>query len=254
MSLAQQYKVEDYIATWTPTAEDHKAALGDGWQIACEFIDLHLQALESTAVPGKKPTDQEQAAMAIGAHGFNIFAASLKLIVRGEFDVALYLLRPLIDIQAQLYAVSKDSALATDYLKDELKASTARKLVISDLRAAGDVANAQWLEDRWSAEADAANNLAHSNAVHGDKLLQANNGSVTPCLGGRTDEAESSHMVVGCLEYEHWLLGWYRAFHASVLPKDWIPTLLAVGDRFGSWAKATVGVPPPQPPDTTSLN
>ena len=63
MSLAQQYKVEDYIATWTPTAEDHKAALGDGWQIACEFIDLHLQALESTAVPGKKPTDQEQAAM-----------------------------------------------------------------------------------------------------------------------------------------------------------------------------------------------
>ena len=145
--------------------------------------------------------------------------------------MALYLLRPLIDIQAQLYAVSKDSALATDYLKDELKASTARKLVISDLRAAGDVANAQWLEDRWSAEADAANNL-----------------------GGRTDEAESSHMVVGCLEYEHWLLGWYRAFHASVLPKDWIPTLLAVGDRFGSWAKATVGVPPPQPPDTTSLN
>ena len=254
MTLADEYKIDDYIAPWTPSANAHKAALGDGWQIACEFIDLHLQALESTSVPGKKPTDQEQAVMAVGAHGFSLFTAGLKLIIRGEFDVALYLARPLSDIQAQLYAVSKQPALATDYLQDNLKASKARKLVIADLQAEGDLATAQWLKDRWSGEARAANKLAHPNTVHGDIMLQVGTSSVTPWLGGRTDPDECSLMVVGSLEYEHWLHSWYRAFYAPSLPGDWVSTLVDAGKRFGSWAKVTVGVPPPQPPNTTSLN
>lgn len=241
MTLAEQYKIEDYVANWTPTATAHRIALGDGWNISQEFLKLHLDALESVAVPGQKPSEQERAVMVLGAHGFNIFAASLKLAVRGEFDVALYLLRPLIDIQAQFYAVSKDSALASDYLNDKLKASKARKLVISDLVSAGDAKNATWLKDRWSDEAQATNDMAHSNPLHGDKLLEATGGSVTPWLGGRHDDVEVRMLIVGCLEYEHWLLGWYKAFHASKLPIEWIPTFASVSGQFGTWAKATVG-------------
>ena len=242
MSLSETFRLDDYVAPWTPTAMENRKAIADGWKIAHDFTNLHLQALESISrSAGRQPSDQHQALILIGGHAFNLYVAILRLIVHGQFDIASYLVRGLIDSQGLVYAIIRVPEFATKFFKDELKASDARKFVINDLRNSGEDETADFMNSRWSAEAKAANSLAHTCAVHADKLIQTNNGSLTPVLCGRVDQRESALMCVGAHEYEHWLLAWYHAFHLSILPGDWVSRFGAAQKVFSSWAKKVAG-------------
>lgn len=242
MTIKGSFRLDDYASPWTPTATENRKAIGDGWRLADEFAGLHLEALESISKrAGRKPSDQELASILIASHAFNLYAATLRLIIHGQFDIASYMLRALLDAQGLFYAISRKSDLAAKFLNDQLKASTARKFVVRDLRNNGMKQDADFLDQRWSDESDAANKLAHACAIHAGKLIEQNNGSITPVLCGRADQAEAPMMCLAALEDELWFVTWLQVFHAAVLLPDWINSFDQAKNLYKPWAAAVAG-------------
>jgi hypothetical protein len=242
--LREVFKLEDYCAPARPIWNQNREALGVGWEIAKRFCDLHLDGLEALSKSrGRNPSVQDQSLLLLGAHGFNVFAAALRLVTQGEFDVAAYLLRTILDAQAQFYAVMRKEDFGERFMNDELKASTARRFLVEDLRTNGHDELATFINDRWGADADAANSLSHSCSVHSDKLVAVDGDSLTPFLCGLADGEEARMMVLAAMEYEHWFLGWIKSLLKDVLPPEWHECYDETQQMFGGWAKEVAGPP-----------
>lgn len=77
---------------------EHNAAIADLLPIAETFAGLHQQAVKRISVHfGPQPPVNARAVLAIASHAFNVYVSTLSLAVRGQFDVARYLVRPLFD-------------------------------------------------------------------------------------------------------------------------------------------------------------
>jgi hypothetical protein len=226
------------LREWPVGHKENRDALGDGWAIAEEFLRLHTRGLQHISrAAGAKPSESDKAMILLGTHGLNLYITALGLIVGGLFDVASHLARGLLDCQSLLYATARDEALGAKFMAgpERLKASEGRKVMINDLRNAGEDQLANDIETRYQEEAKAANSLAHVSVVHADKLVKMSANSLTPVAGGLAAGEEARRLWLVALEQELWMLGWLRAFRSSSLDSDWIAQYEATKSRFHEW-------------------
>jgi hypothetical protein len=231
-------RLDRTLANWPLGNEENRGAIGEGWAIAEEFLRLHTRGLQHISrAAGRTPSVSDKAVILLGAHGLNLYITTLKLIVGGLFDVASHLLRGLLDCQSLLYATAKNEESAAKFMlkPGELKASDARKVMINDLRSAGEDELADDIEARYLQEAKAANSLSHVSVIHADKLVEIKGKSITPIGGGVAAAGEARLLWLATLEQESWTLSWLRAFRASSLDSIWKAEREAVNNRFKEW-------------------
>ena len=115
-------------------AEHHREALGGGLQVAARFAQLHGQAVQEFSQAVQQDGPRKRAVVVLGNHSHNIYTAALDLVIRGLFDVAAYLRRPLSDMPALILVAGKYEEHAKRVLPggNKLRPSEARKLVEAD--------------------------------------------------------------------------------------------------------------------------
>ncbi len=211
---------------------------------------MHAEATRKISkAAGISPSQSDQATVLLLGHGLNLFVETMGLIVRGVFDVSAHLLRPLMETQSLVYACAGREDFAARLMEEEgepLKAAEARKLFVAHVRTEDeDLAND--LDRIFSDDADAANDLAHVNLLHGDKLSSLEGRKVTPVFWGITDPAEAVRQSQAVLSQEHTLLVSLKAFRAQVVGRQWIRRLDATDARLVKHVKSN-----PSAPDRTS--
>ena len=103
---------------WSDVAEQNKAALGDGWTLADEFVRLHLVGTDALlrATQGKM-TASDEASIMLLCQGADLFSAITIDIARGWFGVSALLMRAMLDTQSLFYACASQEDLARLFLK-----------------------------------------------------------------------------------------------------------------------------------------
>jgi hypothetical protein len=127
--------------------------------------------------------------------------------------------------------------MAERYLNDDLKASEARRLLITDLRSADSVL-ADETDLRLRDDAGAANDLAHVGLIHADKLVRTDATGITPICGGMTDRREAHNQSQVLLLQEHGLLVILKAFRGAALGQDWVEDFDKTSPRFHQHMRA----------------
>lgn len=169
---------------WSGIAELHRAALGAGWDVAEQFVQLHLSAVREFTVVVGQLGSREQAVIELGVHSLNLYAGAFALLVRGQFDVAPYLMRGLYDVPCLILATDGEEAIAERFLSedDELKPSDARRWVEANHDYARVFLN-QSDEIR-----SFMNEYSHVGRYQTKSMLDVSDGGITPTFGGRRDE------------------------------------------------------------------
>ena len=240
MTDRPRISLEQLVTGWDETATEHRRALGDGWPIAREFLQLHGEAVEAVSkVSGNTPNVSDEAVILLGCHGFNICVGAVALIVRGQFDVVSYLMRGLIDCWSLLWGVGVIPDLADRFLSDRLSGAETRQLLVKliEERGGDDAEIADELNQRLKGDADASNSLSHVSSVHADKLVTIENGSITPQLGGHVDSEQARLLMAGVLEQEHWMLTALHAVRPQALRAGWQERFRGTTDRWLKWTK-----------------
>ena len=238
MTELSQIRLEHTLRGWPLVNQENREAIGDGWAVAEQFLRLHAQGLQHISrVAGATPSESDKAVILLGTHGLNLYMTALRLIVGGLFDVASHLFRGLLDCQSLLYVTAKDEEAAAKFMlePENLRASESRKVMIDDLRNAGEDQLANDIEARYQQEAKAANSLSHVSVLHADKLVRMKANSVTPIAGGVAAPGEARLLWLVALEQESWMLSWLRAFRSSSLDSDWVVQYEAAKGRFREW-------------------
>jgi hypothetical protein len=238
MTELGEIRLDHTLRGWPLGNQENREAIGDGWALAEEFLRLHTRGLQHISrAAGAKPSESDKAVILLGAHGLNLYITTLGLIVGGLFDVASHLFRGLLDCQSLLYVTAKDEEAAAKFMTapEKLKASESRKVMINDLRNAGQDQLANDIEAKYQEESKAANSLAHVNVVHADKLVQMKANSVTPIAGGLAAPEEARRFWLVALEQESWMLTWLRAFRFSSSDSGWVVQYETAKDRFREW-------------------
>lgn len=223
----------DIIAVWPALADNHKASLKEGWDVAEEFWRLHLEALTriSRAI-GRQPSVSERSLLSLGCHAVNLYTALLGLTVKGMFDVAAHLVRGMFDCPALLQVV-RDGRLAAKFEEGKLKPSDARIIVLKALREGGQKALADEVEAILLQEKDLVDNLAHVKNLHLTYTQDWNTGSVIPSALGRFDPDLCGLLWRGTLREELRVL---TALGGSKLGEDWDDRLEKARLRFRKWS------------------
>jgi hypothetical protein len=239
--VAQRLNLKARIATWPAYADCNLAELAEGWNLVEEMAELHwlaLQALSATA--GRRPSKQDECVLLLGGHGLNLLIGTVELIVKGQFDVASYLLRALFDCESLSYAVHAKPELADRFLADDLRSFEGRRMIIENIRSL-DPDLADFLDKRYRDEFDAANDMSHVNLTQLDKLVTSDGQSITPVVGGRCDGIVARRMTGVVVEHEHWHLTWFAAFRTDTMGPDWTARYKACGESMRPWMKAVFG-------------
>ena len=164
-------------------AEHHREALGGGLQVAARFAQLHGQAVQEFSQAVQQDGPRKRAVVVLGNHSHNIYTAALDLVIRGQFDVAAYLMRPLSDMPGLILATANDEEHAKRLLPggSGLPASDARRFVEAD----PELAEALLQEDGVYSY---MNQYSHVNPYHAESLLDITDDGIFPTVGGRMDE------------------------------------------------------------------
>lgn len=232
--------LEDLLTGWNSAADEHRAALGDGWEVARDFLQLHREAMAAfSARIGATPSEREQATLRVAVHAHNVFVSMLGLIIRGQFDVALYLFRPLFVSETFLPALVRHDDLARQLLFSKLEGSKARKRSIADLRDSGDAQLADDIDTYYKAQYKAWSNLAHTGSIHMDMLLERAGEVITPTLAGRRDIDAVVQFSRAAYALEDETLGSFVTFLKPALSDDWQRRHTLAHTRYQNWMTAT---------------
>ena len=231
----------DTFVSGIETVKDfNRNALGAGWRLAEEMADLHREAMVTLSrQAGPHSSIQEEAVFLLGTHAFNLLTASMGEIVRGQFDVAMYLVRPLFDTAALILACGLHPDLAAKYRRGQFSAADARRQHVADLEAAGDPELATDIDRMLREEASAANIASHPGLVHADKLLAQTGNIISPTLGGRPDAAQAVLLARTSLLYEQQAMMWLRTGQRDALAGEWSERFDELSAAFLEWMAAT---------------
>ena len=151
--------------------------------MAERFGQLHGSAVQefSPHDPGDGP--RKRAVVVLANHSYNIYTAALDLVIRGQFDVAAYLSRPLSDMPALILVTGKYEEHAKRILPggNKLRASEARELVEADPELAEAFSQEEGVYSHM-------NEYSHVNPYHTESLLEISDDGVIPTVGGKMDE------------------------------------------------------------------
>ena len=150
--------------------------------MAERFSQLHGLAIQEFARTTAGDGPRKRAVVVLGIHSHNIYTTALDLVIRGLFDVAAYLHRPLFDTPALILLAGKYEEHAKRVLPGgtELRPSEARKLVEADPE----------LAEAFSQDAGVyshMNQYSHVNPYHVESVLDLTDDGVFPTIGGRRD-------------------------------------------------------------------
>lgn len=213
---------------WNAVADAHREAQPTLWAMCHDFADLHAEAAERIARPvGPYPSAGEEKMVLLVAHALTVYVAVAGLVARGQFDVALYLFRPLFDA-GPLIVETTDSS---DEGRLELKATPARIRFIDALRAAGHEKEAAEMEKLLrEREYPLMQEMAHLNPVHLGQLVRPTSKGRELTFGPQRDAERFAVMLRGIFRYEarniafinhtchRWLAeGWPERFEAVML-------------------------------------
>lgn len=230
----------DLLTGWNEPAEVHRAALTDGWSLAVDLARLHgeaIAAFSERTVP--TPSEREQAALLVAAHAYNVFIGALGTTIRGQFDVAAYLMRPLLEGWVVFVAVARDDEYAAKFMAHRLHTNDAWRRTKDELKKAGETELVQDLDRIFRDEQDATDDLAHVSVLHADKLVTRESEELVPHLAGAIDHGEATRMWRGALVQERRLLGFMRGIFGPVLDEDWQQRFESLQLRFHAWMQET---------------
>ena len=215
--------LREWLAATGPIADANIVAIEEGWSVTAEFLELHSLAIEAfSRAAGKDPTPRERALLVLAVHALNLSSAAFGLVARGQFDVAPYVTRSLLDCHSLLFGCGQDESVAERFLAGEEKlAWPSRKVFLDALRSSGYEDDATWIEARFKGDYDAGNVLAHVGASQVGRVIHRDGDTIQPILGGRVDAAEANLLWRAVLDQEHWALIAVRGACADVLDGNW---------------------------------
>ena len=138
---------------------------------------------KSSAKRSNRMGPRKRAVVVLGNHSHNIYTAALDLVIRGLFDVAAYLRRPLSDMPALILVAGKYEEHAKRVLPggNKLRPSEARKLVEADPELAEAFSQEEGVYSYM-------NEYSHVNPYHVESMLDITDDGVFPTVGGRMNE------------------------------------------------------------------
>ena len=214
-------------------AEHHQEALGDGWRVAQQFHRLHFRAVREFAGAVEHDGPRERAVVSLGNHSFNIYTAALDLVIRGQFDVAAYLMRPLFDMPGLVLATANDEENANRVLPggDGLRASDARKWVEAHPEVAKALSNEGGLY-RYM------NDYAHSQPYHVESILEITDDGIIPTVGGRIDDLRARRdTAIICGLDRDILIAMGEQLHGGS-GRDWRADFVLAVESYNEWFKS----------------
>lgn len=215
-------RLEDFVTGWNETAEAHRNSDPRRWALCDQFARLHTDAAAVIArQAGPYPSRSDKAVLLLTVHAMNVYGTLVGLVARGQFDVALYLYRGLADAGALAYGCGLHPDLGAHWDSGHLKASTARRRAVADLRKDGESELADAIEDRFLRDATAMNELAHVKRLHGGKLIHRKPDGIEPTLGGHRDDRQYADTMLAVLDQEYWCLTFIGAARKGWLTDDW---------------------------------
>ena len=154
-----------------------------GLQVAARFAQLHGQAVQEFSQAVQQDGPRKRAVVVLGNHSHNIYTAALDLVIRGQFDAAAYLMRPLSDMPGLILATANDEEHAKRLLPggSGLPASDARRFVEADPELAEAFSQEEGVYSYM-------NEYSHVNPYHVESMLDITDDGVFPTVGGRMNE------------------------------------------------------------------
>lgn len=230
--------LQELLTGWNERAGAHRDAVGQGWPIAEDFLRLHGDALIAFSKQvGSSPNEREQAALLVSTHGYNLYVGALASILRGQFDVAAYQLRPLLEAWVVFVAVARDEDFARRFLSHQLGTQDAWKRTRQELQKV-EAELTQALDKTFREEWSVTNDLAHVSALHVDRLVERAGRSITPHAGGLLDREQAVALWQGAtLQYAR-LLIYQRGTFSPVLSSEWQRQFEDAYTRYQVWMRA----------------
>lgn len=226
-----------YATHWSQIAEANCQALGSGWALADELVQLSLLAAERLAENVKKDFAQgslsasDEATLGLLCHGTNLFTSLMTDIVKGLWDVSSLLMRGMFDVQSLAYACASREEKAREFLDGKLDASACRILLVNDLKQRKS-SLASMVDERFIQENWIANSLAHVKVLHTAKTRATSTEVIIPTAWGRYEPMEALAQCQMAIRYENLQLSWVAAFKNDVVGPDWIARFTQLASRL----------------------
>lgn len=249
MNTPIQVAFSELLSSWDASCEENRTSVGPGWEIAQLGLNLQVDALQQIQGSGLfDETVQENAFLLAGMHSARLLASAFSLVIRGYFDVALYLARPVKDAEAILLGCGRDLDFARRVVADEAHlARTARTELIAWFRDSQvDHEFVETLNARFLADADAGNNAAHTRAHHLYRVV-AGDVAVGPTLAGIANTEMDAELWAAFLEVSDWKLRWISLIADDCLSDDWKAQHRDFDQREGNYRNAYATERRPQP-------
>ena len=242
--MSDQFDLRSHLVCWSGIAELHRAALGDGWDVAERFVALHTSAMWQFAATARPLGVCERAAIQMGVHSLNLYTGALGLLVRGQFDVASYLMRSVYDSHSLLQAASTDEDNARRLLGEipgkRLSASHARVWVE---RNGGFSGYGLEVDEPYQKEIaqlrSAMNRYAHTGHYQAESVLSIAEGGITPTFGGHLDGRRLLRDVAIIGKLEMYTLTVIGRLHPS-LDGEWFKSYSEAFGLYQMWFRESV--------------
>lgn len=220
----------DIVIGESVAAQGHAEVVGDFLQIAYDSLRVELEAANVLALHHASNSKADEATMLIICHAANLFFEAVRLIFRGAFDVAVYLLRPLNDCSALVRFVALSEERAQLFLSGgEVKAAAARMNIVEEIQLLAAKESDAWSDDLYVAEevdqslrggADALNTLSHVSVHHVGRTVEFGEESAHPTFGGRQDPKQALNLLRAVALTQLQTLGQMRIGMAHVLTPE----------------------------------
>lgn len=228
-----------------PVSADHRSAMADFLPAARAAVEVHASAAVAASMAGFVASKRDEALMLLSCHTLNLFLEFVGCVMRGRFDAASYLARPIHDAASLLRYASGDEEAASALLRGrKVPASTARIAMVKELRSPPGLQLGKELADEIdrfeSDNADAANHLAHLNLVHLDKLVEASGDDrLRATIGGRVDPSEAARLLSVAVYCELLSLTALRTRVSTRFGDQWTADCEEAISRLEAWMRST---------------
>ena len=239
-----------WLTAWNEIADTNRAAIGEGWALGQEAIELQIAAVKLIQTSQYAAPDRERALVSLVVHMTRLEASCFALATRGYADTASYLLRGLDDAQSLVMgAIWLPDTFIAELLAGEKQslAADARIALVAFFRESGktELAEmAEMLNERFNLNRKSGNGLAHLQAYHLVRVLGVQpNGRWAPTPHGIPHEMESRAIWAGVLELVAWCLMWLDRYEPVARDAGWQKrhdTFVADEDRYRSAANAAM--------------
>lgn len=227
------YTLQEFVDTIvgeSVAAEFHARRVGDFLPIAHDSLTVQLEAANLVALHHASTSKADEALLLLIGHAANLFFEAVRLIFRGAFDVAVYLLRPLNDCSALVRFVAVSEERAQLFLAGgEVKAAEARRNIVEEIRDLTGQESNPWSDDPFIVEevdkslrsgAETLNLLSHVSVHHVGRMIEFGEEFAHPTFGGREDETQAVALLRAVALTQSQTLGQMRIGMAHMLPPD----------------------------------